>query len=108
MKAARSIVLVGLLGLAGRGLSQPGSLDAGFTPALNSGAAVYVVTLQTNGQILIGGAFTSIGKAGITNVARLNPDGTLDATFNPGVAVNGGYVTALAVQPDGKVVVGGE
>ena len=37
-------------------------------------------------------------------IGRLNPDGTLDATFNPGA---GNVVIALAVQADGKIVVGG-
>jgi uncharacterized delta-60 repeat protein len=86
----------------------PGSLDASFVPALNSNAVVYAIALQTNGQIIIGGTFTSIGGIGITNLARLNTDGTLDATFNPGRAVDKGYVSALAVQPDGKVLAGGQ
>ncbi|MFN7155716.1 MAG: IPTL-CTERM sorting domain-containing protein, partial [Acidovorax sp.] len=38
-------------------------------------------------------------------IARLNADGTLDAGFNPDVP--NGLVYSLAVQPDGKVLVGG-
>lgn len=88
---------------------QPAALDAGFNPALNPGAQVYAVALQTNGQVLIGGLFTAVavGGATVTNIARLNPDGTLDATFNPGTAADFGYVSAIAVQKDGKVVIGG-
>ena len=37
-------------------------------------------------------------------IGRLNADGTLDTSFNPGADV---LVAALAVQADGKVVVGG-
>src|SRR2546430_4416659 len=51
------------------------ALDFSFHPALNANAQVYVITLQTNGQILIGGAFRSVGNVPIANVARLNPDG---------------------------------
>ena len=43
----------------------------------------------------------------LLNVARLNPDGSLDTTFtnsNPG----GGPVFALALQADGKVLIGGQ
>jgi uncharacterized delta-60 repeat protein len=87
--------------------AQPGTLDPSFVPALNDGAAVYVVTLQTNGDILIGGSFTCTGGVSVTNVARLRPDGSLDETFNPASAADIGYVDAIAVQADGKVVIGG-
>ena len=86
---------------------QPCSLDSSFNPALNTGAAVYFVTLQTNGQILIGGSFSSIDTVPIANVARLNPDGTLDQSFSPGAAADIGYVNAIAVQSDGKILIGG-
>ncbi len=39
-------------------------------------------------------------------MARLNADGTLDASFNPGAGANGG-VFSLAVRADGKIVLGG-
>src|SRR5947209_5883682 len=74
-------------------------LDPTFSPQINANSAVYFVTLQTNGQILIGGVFLSIGGTAITNVARLNPDGTLDTTFIPRAA-NLGSVDAIAVQND--------
>ncbi len=90
-----------------RSLSQPCSFDVNFNPGLNANAQVYAVALQTNGQILIGGLFSSISNVPIANVARLNADGSLDATFNPGTAANVGYVNAIAVQTDGKVVIGG-
>jgi hypothetical protein len=39
-------------------------------------------------------------------IARLNGDGSLDASFDPGAAVDG-WVEAVAVQSDGKVLIGG-
>lgn len=101
------LILVALSAWPARAHAQAGAVDSSFNPALNSGAAVYTVTRLTNGQILIGGAFNSIGVVNIANVARLNLDGTLDTTFKPGTTVNIGYVSAMAVQPDGKVLVGG-
>jgi uncharacterized delta-60 repeat protein len=68
----------------------------------------YAVALQPDGKIVVAGQ----GGTGI-NVLRLNPDGTLDATFDgDGVTVvpePNGYnlAEALALQPDGKIVVGG-
>ena len=41
---------------------------------------------------------------GAQPIGRLNADGSLDATFNPGA---NSTVCALAVQPDGKILVGG-
>ena len=38
-------------------------------------------------------------------IARLNVDGSLDASFNPN---SNGFVNALALQTDGKLMVGGE
>ena len=38
-------------------------------------------------------------------LGRLNTDGTLDTSFNPGAD---GYVDSLAVQADGKILVGGD
>jgi len=93
--------------LVPRVVAQPCSVDLNFNPSLNQGADIYAVAMQTNGQILIGGAFTSVGGIPITNVARLNSNGTVDPTFNPGSAADYGYVSAIAVQADGKILIGG-
>ena len=79
----------------------------GFNPNLNGVA--YAVLIQDDGKILIGGAFTSVrpdGGAAIGrhNLVRYLPDGTLDSRFDPNF---NGTVTALALQPDGRIVVGG-
>src|SRR5712692_4229472 len=93
--------------------AMPGSLDANFNPPLvaapnNPGAAVYVVALQPDGQVLIGGLFYAVSDTNLlVNVARLNPDGSIDPSFLPGRVADTGYVDAIAVQPDGKIVVGG-
>ena len=58
----------------------------GFDP--NANGMIRAVVAQADGKILIGGDFTMLlpnGGATITRnyIARLNPDGTLDTTFNP-------------------------
>ena len=64
--------------------------------------------MQPNGQIIIGGDFTSVGGVtGQDHVARLNGDGTVDNSFDAGSGANG-TVSAVAVQPDGNVLIGGE
>ena len=88
-------------------LNADGAIDATFNPGAN--AAVWTLILQPDGKILVGGLLTMLGGGGTgatsrPRIGRLNPDGTLDATFNG--AANG-FVGALALQPDGKILVGG-
>ena len=92
-----------------RAHGQSASLDSTFAPALQSGAAVYHVLDRPDGHILIGGRFYASSPALVAHVARLNPDGSVDPTFNPGAVADGrdSYVDALAVQTDGKIVIGG-
>ena len=88
-------------------LNVDGTVDPGFNPGTNG--PVLAVAVQADGKILVGGNFTHAGGGtGLTtarsHIARFNADGTVDTGFNPGVNVN---VYALAVQPDGKILVGG-
>ena len=75
---------------------------------LNSGL-IYATANQADGKILIGGKFSSILGVPRANIARLNADGTLDQFFDPGAIGDSriGAVYAIAVQPDGKILVGG-
>jgi uncharacterized delta-60 repeat protein len=80
----------------------------GFDP--NANGTIRAVVVQPDGKILIGGDFTSLspnGGVAVTRnrIARLNPDGTLDAAFNPNA---NGSVFAIAVQPDGQILAGGQ
>jgi uncharacterized delta-60 repeat protein len=80
----------------------------GFDP--NANGSILVAVVQADGKILLGGGFTTLspnGGASVTrnNIARLNPDGTLDTTFNPNA---NGAVRAIALQADGKILVGGD
>ncbi len=65
-----------------------GLLDTTWAPEGANGPIVTVDT-QPNGKILIGGAFTSYNSTAINNLARLNPNGSLDTGFNPGSGANG-------------------
>jgi uncharacterized delta-60 repeat protein len=88
-----------------------GSLDGGFNAncAGPHWARVMSLGLQSDGKILVGGRFTGINGTAITNLARLYPDGTLDASFNPGYDWGGdhAWIHSVAIQPDGKILVGG-
>ncbi|HEX8251141.1 MAG TPA: delta-60 repeat domain-containing protein [Pyrinomonadaceae bacterium] len=96
-------------------LNADGSLDMTFDP--NANYAVQSIVLQPDGKILIGGNFKMLAPSGSAesaryrrhNVARLNADGSLDMIFDPnfGGNPNNNYIWSIAVQPDGKILVGG-
>jgi uncharacterized delta-60 repeat protein/uncharacterized repeat protein (TIGR01451 family) len=101
-------------GLPRRGLARmnnDGSIDGSFNPALDIDGTVYAIVIYpTNtinaGKILIGGDFTSVNGNSRKGIARLNRDGTLDPTFEPGQGADD-TVRALALQLDGRILVGG-
>ncbi|MDA3873650.1 MAG: hypothetical protein PF795_06790, partial [Kiritimatiellae bacterium] len=86
---------------------DPGQRYAGFGPEFFNTSVNAIVPLE-NGQILIGGDISNgIGDAEhIRHIARLNPDGSVDTSFATGAGFNQ-EVTALALQTDGKLLVGG-
>src|SRR5882757_2305511 len=87
-------------------LQSGGIVDGSFAPVLNG--SVNAIALQSDGKVLIGGTFTQVN--GMTNnlrIARVNADGTLDTNF-VGTITNAGSVNAILVQPDGRILIGGE
>jgi uncharacterized delta-60 repeat protein len=65
------------------------------------------MALQADGKLLIGGGMTdSLYGTPYPQIARLDGNGGWDSSFNPGSGAYG-PVYAIAVQPDGKMVIGG-
>jgi uncharacterized delta-60 repeat protein len=88
-------------------LNPNGSIDPTFSP--NFGASfVQIAALQSDGKIIVNGNFTSFGGFTRNGLVRLNADATIDQSFDPGVGLtNGAQVQITAVQPDGKIIIGG-
>lgn len=86
-------------------LNPDGTLDASFTPELNG--AVMALAVQPGGEILVGGDFTTMGIYNRGHIGRLLPDGSVDTSFDPGASGANSIVYALVIQPDGKILVGG-
>ncbi|AZA53382.1 T9SS type A sorting domain-containing protein [Chryseobacterium sp. G0201] len=94
-------------------LNADGSADASFYPVngLRFDHDVNIIALQADGKILAGGGFTSIYSTSRRYLARLNTNGTLDTSFNVGTgfggSLSGSVVRSIAVQTDGKILMGG-
>jgi hypothetical protein len=65
-------------------LNIDGSLDMTFDPGSGFNNPVFSVVQQSDGEILVGGAFRQYNGASVGGIVRLNLDGSLDTTFNPG------------------------
>ena len=90
-------------------LNADGTLDTSFNVGTGANGTVAAMLVQPDGKIIIGGYFTQYNGAARGLLARLNADGTLDTSFVPLTfgSTPGWRVESLALQPDGKILVGG-
>ncbi|MBD2715168.1 T9SS type A sorting domain-containing protein [Microvirga sp. STR05] len=108
------MVAVTLLSLSA--WAQQSIIDPTFPPIqatkLNSitgaveASTINDIVRQPDGKYIIGGDFTAINGVAASRLARLEANGTLDAAFTAACATNG-PVNSLALQPDGRLLVGG-
>lgn len=86
----------GVLRMGAARINTDATLDLSFNTPLFLGGPI---ELQPDGKVLIGQE---------TFVVRLNTDGTIDNTFNSQSAAVLGEIYTLALQADGKIIVGGD
>ena len=105
-------------GFLGR-LNPDGTMDTNFNPVIGGNVVssgipnfdypyVSSIALQVDGKIVLAGRFTNLCGQGCYCLGRLNPDGSVDSTFNPPAAGLDAAVGAVGLQPDGKLLVGGQ
>ncbi len=75
-----------------------------FNP--NANDSVLSVAVQADGKILAGGAFSYIGGSTRNGIARLNAATAAADAWNPN-AIDWPQVRTIALQADGKILVGG-
>lgn len=85
-------------------LNPDGSKDATFNVGTGFDSLIQVITVQSDGKILVGGYFTKFQDTYQNRLIRLNSDGTKDTSFTTN---QDGSVIAIVVQPDGKIILGG-
>lgn len=90
-------------GAAGVHRMQPDGSGSTLVTATNTEIVCAVRT--RDGKILIGGSFTTVGGQARAKIARLNADGTFDASFDPGSRVPGEVVEKILVRSDGRLLV---
>jgi len=91
-------------------LNTDGSIDVGFNTGLGADDEIRTVSLRPDGKIIVGGAFFNYNGTFIMGLVCLNPNGSIDTSFNPNSSPYRGFkgtVCATKIQSDGKIIVGG-
>ena len=83
------------------------SIDDTFVYGTGFNGETIGLVIQSDGKIVVGGAFTSYNGTARNRIVRLNTDGSIDGTFNVGTGFSA-TVWAVTLQPDGKILVGGD
>jgi len=88
-------------------LHPDGTVDNSFTMGAGfSGGTVHSLHLQADGNLLCGGSFSGYDGTPRIRLCRVEPNGALDLSFDPGSGANA-LVQFVGQQQDGAVLVGG-
>lgn len=97
-----------LLHLSAKTALAATTLDAGFAPVLSTAGTITTIVPLADSKVLVVGSFTTINGTPRKNIARLNANGTVDTTFQLDNRIPADMIYAAAVQPDGKILIGGQ
>lgn len=86
--------------------AQIGLADANVYQGMGIDKRVNCVLPLPDGTVVVAGDFAVCNDRQVRSIAKLNADGSTYASFNAGTGVNGN-INAIALQPDGKLLVGG-
>jgi uncharacterized delta-60 repeat protein len=101
-------------------LNSDGTLDSTFTtgytgptgpiPSVSYSNVITLqnMALQSDGKIIIVGAFTNYNGTSTNNIIRLFSNGQIDSTFNTSTGVDRGINEALIEPTTNKIIIGGE
>lgn len=102
LQSLTATVLACSIGMAYGEVYAPDS----FAAAGGTNLETMVMVKDTSQRVMVGGLFTTVeGKAGYQGVARFNTDDSLDTAFK---VMTDDFVKAIAIQPDGKILIGGQ
>ena len=97
---------------------EDGTIDTSFLPD-NTGRkgaqrTIYEIVEQSDGKVIIAGQFNSYNQIERQSLVRVNADGSMDTDFNQtnfvtqGTSGSDPFLNAVAIQQDGKIIVGGK
>lgn len=84
-------------------LNNDASIDTTFVIGTGFNADAHDIALQTDGKIIVVGNFTEYNGVPANRIIRLNPDGTIDGTFNPGGGFPNNLVRRIKLFSDGSL-----
>ena len=87
-------------------LNPDGTVDTTFVVGPAGNRDITSLLMQSDGRIIITWDFSKYQKSAQPRIARLNADGSLDKSFDSGSGSSGSILSA-ALQPDGKILLGG-
>lgn len=85
---------------------EDGSLDLTYNPIPEFDARVTAIGIQTDGKTIVGGDFNVYNGQLAQGIVRINPDGTVDQSFNSGTGLDG-HGDQIIPQNDGKILIRG-
>jgi uncharacterized delta-60 repeat protein len=87
-------------------VSAQTTVDPTFNAVPSNPGTVGVVAVQADGKVLVAGPFTQMNGSLRPRLARVNADGSLDASFDPGNGFDGAPED-IVIQPDGRILAAG-
>ncbi len=97
------VAVLSLVPIAGS--AQWVAVDANYPQVAEDGRYVRAAAFDSSGRAFIGGNFTNFGGLGLSNIARIKSDGTVDAAFGSAVS---GPIERLQALPGGRTLVSGQ
>jgi len=91
-------------------LNSNGTLDTTFNIGTGFNNTINAISIQSDGKIIVVGAFTFFNNNTANYILKLNTDGTLDTTFdatNSGSNLFDAAIIDLAIQSDEKIMIVG-
>jgi uncharacterized delta-60 repeat protein len=88
-------------------INSNGSIDSSFDIGMGPNYYISTLAIQSNGKLIISGAFTTFNGTSVNQMIRLNTNGSLDTTFNSGNLTSANMmnpVSKIVVQNDDKLI----
>ena len=83
------------------------SFNAGSGLDINNGGQILSLAIQSDGKIICAGGFSTFNGISREDIVRLNPDGSVDSSFNCLLSSVLSTIYKVVIQSDGKIIIGG-